>query len=542
MQTAPAAASPPVTPLVPANPRAELARTSYSAASQSNGNIALWRPPLKSADGDILRDAGKMRARARDLCRNHPYAVQAVRASRLAVIGKRLRYSSRPDWRYLGIDQDEAMRWGQEFERVWETYAHGRGFYVDAGRRANFTQQMALAHDCVFRDGEYLAGVEWDERRKWRTCVQPIDVDRLCNPDGAPETEYLKGGVHLDEYGAPIGYYVRDAHPGDSALIGSKTMSWSYIRRETDWGRPTMFHVYEIDRPGQTRGVTAFASTIAMMKMGAEYVETALSQAILQSSYAAVLVSQANYDKALEIINGMSPGEAATVKDLAEENLVAAMEHHEAIKLRFNGAQIPVLYPGEDLKLMTAATGAVQIGEFQSQATKAYAAGTGTDPLHVSQDYSQVNYSSAKMAAATSFRMAESRRQLLVDNLGLQHVAAFLEEVVHSGAMQLPNGIKPYEFYDAQDALVAGVFLTQGAPNLDPVKEAQATQMELTLGMVTLQDALAERGIDYIEYLDQQARELNERQARNLAPPMTGPLPAPAPEPDPAPSGSPAQE
>ncbi len=515
-------------------------RTSYSAASRVNGNIALWRPLQKSADADIMRDSGLIRARSRDLRRNHPYAQQAVRASRLGVIGRRLRYSCRPDYRFLGIDADEARRWGQEFERLWESYAHSRSFFPDAGRRLNFTALMALAHDSLFVDGEFLGGHEWDERRKWRSCVLPIDVDRLSQPHGAPETQYLKGGVALDDLGAPIGYHIRNGHPGDHGLASVAANSWTFARRETDWGRTIMSHVYEQERPGQTRGVSAFAPVIVAMKGGADYTDAALQQAILQSSYAAVLQSQANYEKALELINGMGAGggEGRTVVDLAEEHLTAALAHHEQIKLRFQGAQIPVLWPGEELKLLTPATGAVAIGDFQAHATKSYAAGTGTDPIQVSQDYSQVNYSSAKMAAATSFRHYEARREILTSGVGLPVVANFLEEVVHSGALRLPKGIKPFEFYDALDALVAGQFLTQGAPNLDPVKEAQAMQMELNMGMTTRQDALAERGIDYVEYLDQLAIEARELAERGLAPQAGMMPPAPIVDEPPADAGT----
>ena len=133
-------------------PRAEYGRTSHTAASYSDQNIALWRPPLRSADGDTLRDAGVIRARARDLVRNHPYAKMAVRASSIGVVGKRLRYSCRPDYKFLGIDHEEAVRWGQEFERVWEAYAHGPDPMVDADKRMNFSQFMRLAHRMRFVD------------------------------------------------------------------------------------------------------------------------------------------------------------------------------------------------------------------------------------------------------------------------------------------------------------------------------------------------------------------------------------------------------
>jgi len=500
-------------------------RTSYSGASQVNGNIALWRPNLKSADADILRDASLVRSRARDLERNHPYATMAVRASRLGVIGKKLRYSCRPDYKFLGIDQDEAMRWGQEFERVWETYAHGMGFFVDAGRRMNFTALMALIHDRDFTDGESFVTAEWDARRKWRTCFQAVDVDRLSNPNGRPESAYLKAGVALDDLSAPLGYWVRDGHPCDIGILGARTMTWSFVRRETDWGRPVALHTFEQLRPGQTRGMSAFASVIAAMKMGQEYTETALQQAILQASYAAVLTSQQNYKDALEVIAGLPPDEAVSVRDLAEENLEAALEHHQTINLRFNGAQIPVLWPGEDLKLVQPGSGAASLNEFQQHATKSYAAGMGVNPVDVSQDYSNVNYSSARMAAASAVRAYEMRRERLVASNAMPMVGAFLEEVIFSGAMKLPKGIAPGDFYDAREALLKGMFLTQGAPMLDPVKERQGQQLAVQIGAETLQSIAAEDGQDYLDILDQQAREQAERAARGLPPLFAGPVP-----------------
>lgn len=521
VETSPVVQAPP-----PGRQTRAMGHNSYSGASHVSANIALWRPPLRSADADILRDANVVRARARDLERNHPYAQQAVRASRIGVIGKRLRYSCRPDFRFLGIDQEEAMRWAQEFERVWETYAHGPGFYIDAGRRMNFSQLMALIHDRDFTDGESLVTAEWDENRRWRTCFQAVDVDRLSTPPGNIESPYLKGGVALDRLSAPVGYYIREAHPSDTGLAGAAAMSWAFVQRETPWGRAVALHTFEMLRPGQTRGMSAFASVIAAMKMGQEYTDAALQQAILQASYAAVLTSQQNYKDALDLIAGMAPDQAMTIRDMAEENLAAALEHHDKVQLRFNGASIPVLWPGEDLKMVQPATGANSLADFQSHATKSYAAGTGTDPITVSQDYSDVNYSSAKMAAASSQRSYEMRRERVINANAIPMVSAVLEEVIFSGALALPKGIKPFEFFDARDALIKGTFLTQGAPSLDPVKERTAQQLGMTLGIETLQDIQAEEfGRDYLDVMDQQAREQFERNQRGLPSPILMPPP-----------------
>lgn len=513
-------------------------RTAYTGASNHHPNIKLWQPTLASADAEVLRDAAKLRARARDLYRNHPYARQAVRASRLGVIGKRLRYSCRPDHRFLGIDFEEAVRWGQEFERVWETYAHGLGFYADAGRRRTFTEQMALLHKARFVDGEALATWEWAADRRWRTCLQVVDVDRLSNPNGNPESAWLKGGVELNALDEPVAYHIRNGHPNDYALHRrTDHLTWSRVERETRWGRPICAHSFEADRGGQTRGVSLFAPVILEMKMSREYAEATLASAILQSSYAAVLVSQQNYKEALEVIATLPPDQGKTVADLALENLEATIAYHEQANIRFNGASLPILYPGEDLKLLTPGHKADSLADFNSNSTRAFAAGTGTDPIAVSQDYSNVNYSSAKMAAATAWAGYAVLREELIASFAMPHVAAFLEEIVSSGGLPLPRGLSRFDFYDARDALIRGTFLTQGAPNLDPVKEAQATLMEINMGMTTLQDAVAERGEDYLEKMDQRARENIELAQRGLPPPGIPALP-PAPAEDTSGDGS----
>ncbi len=491
----------------------------HTGASVTHQNIALWRPPLRSADADSLGDARTLRARARDLYRNHPYARMAVRASSIGVIGKKLRYSCRPDHRFLGLDFEEAVRWGQEFERVWEVYAHGPGFFGDAGRRMTFTQYMRLAHRSRFVDGEAFATLEWAGNRRWKTCAQLIDVDRLSTPPGRSDSAFMRAGVELNDLSEPIAYHVRNGHPVDIAVIGIESQRFSRVDRETQWGRPIALHSYECDRPGQTRGISAFAPVIVDMKMGREFTETSLQQAILQASYAAVLVSQQNYREALEVIAGMPADQAKTVADLALENLESAMTYHENAQIKFNGSSVPILWPGEDLKLLTPGNNATSLGDFQAHATRSFAAGLGVDPISVSQDFSNVNYSSAKMSAASSWRGYEIMREDLIGDLAMPHVAAFLEEVVFSGAMPLPKGIKSHEFYDARDALIKGTFLTQGSPNLDPMKEAQALNMEMTMGTATLQDAVAEKGGDYLDTLDQMAREVMDRQARGLPPP-----------------------
>lgn len=510
-------------------------RHAYVGGSTVNRDIGLWQPPTRSADADLLRDNKVVRARARDLERNHPYARQTIRMSRLGVIGTKLKYSCTPDWRYLGIDEEEARRWAQELERVWESYAHSPDFWVDAGRRLDFTGLMGLVHDADVMDGEALVAFEWDETARWKSCWQVVDVDRLDNPNGAPDSDYLRAGVQLNERGAPIGYHIRNGHPADIALMSTqRALSWRYVPRWSDYGRANLCHTYEVRRAGQTRGISIFAPVIRAMKMGQEYGELALAAAALQASFAAVLTSAAPSDQIAEMLEAYDADDTTgnAITDAALDHLRQMANYYgpEGINFMIAGLKVQHLAPGDTLDLKTPGQHMSGYGEFQTAQIKQYAAGTGTDPIAVSQDFKEVNYSSAKMAAAINYRSYAERRRRISQGVGLHAVGAHLDELVFSGGLKLPKGLDPLVYFDAKHALIRGEFLTQGAPNLDPLKEIQALQNEIMLGVSTIQQACAERGVDYLDLLDQLAREKADFESRGLpAPMMMGMMPA-APE------------
>ena len=501
--------------------------SAYAAASQFDRGFSSWHPTLRSADAEVLRDHAKARARARDLYRNHPYARQIVRMAALAQVGKRLRYSSRVDYEFLGIDEEEADRWGAQFDRVWDAYAHGPGAQIDAARKRNFSAMMRLAVSTRMVDGETLLAAEWDERRRWKTCFKMVDIDRLSNPNGAPDTPYLRAGVALDEYSAPLGYHIRNGHPSDHALMdAARSQTWSFHAKETVWGRPVMMHSFLSERAEQTRGITDFTTVIRAMKMQQEFSEADLASAIMQAMYALVIKSSANWAEAMQSLgadvdvdeNGdpVNPMTAATLDQLA----MAAGYYGEAKITGFDGGRVSHLVPGDELQLVTPGNKGSSAAEFKKSAVKEFAAGLGGDPISVSQDYSDVNYSSARMSVATNWRVHEVQRGELVYDLGMPMVQCFMEEAIHTGALKLPKGVKPFEFYDALPALCKGVFMTWGPPMLDPTKERAGQLAGWQLGLDTLEEMAAEEGQDYRDNIRQKAREV--RFMREYGVPLPG--------------------
>lgn len=512
-------------------------RSAYQGASTQNANFGTWQPRLASADAEILHDAPTIRARARDLVRNNPTARQAVRVSRQGTIGAHFRLVLRPDYEFLGLEHDDVVPWARMAERVWEQYAHGTGCWLDAGRRFSFTELMALAHDSDFVDGECLVAAEWrDDGTPWQTCFQVVDVDRLSNPYGWPDSIALRGGVALDRFGAPTGYHIRQAHPGDIGIVGMRPWIWEMVPRETPWFRPIVMHSFDPVRAGQSRGVSEFASVIQALKMGKEYAEAELANAVVRAGFVAVLTSAMNFEKAAEALGqgGWDPSAvdehgnaiADPLTALAFANLEQTAAYYNELNLTVNGQKIPKLSPGDDLKFLGENTPGSGYAAYVRSQILNVAAGLGVDPVGISQDFSNVNYSSAKMAWSVNGGHAESRRARLVRMLAMPIVGAWMEEAVQSGRLPMPKGFAPDDFYVVRDALVRGTFLCAGKPTLDPLKEAQANQIALGYGGKTLEELCAEDGTTVEERLTQIARENHQRERLGLMP--VGALP-PAP-------------
>lgn len=508
-------------------------RTAYAAADRTSSNIAFWRPQLRSVDAEILQDAPTIRARARDLVRNNPHAAHAVRISRIAVVGAKLRLALKPDYRFLGIDRKEANAWARDVERVWDQYSHGTDMWFDAGRRMSFSDFMNLVHDEDFVAGESLVAAEWDDARPWSTCFQAIDIDRLSNPNGSPESDRLKGGVELDRLGAPIAYHIRNAHPSDHGIQSNMMAgaTWSRIPRETEWRRPIMMHSYQLVRAGQTRGLTEFASAIVALKMGHEYAEMELATATAQASFAAVLTSAANLKEAWSMVEDTVDAETGEIITGAEAALSESIDYYNALDLRFNGVKVPKLNTGDKLELVGSKHPTNGYAEFVRNQLYAVAAGLGVDPIALTQDYSKANYASNKMSFAHNGRAAETRRARLIRMIAMPKFSCWLEEAIAKRWVDMPPGLSADQFYAARAALCQGTFITASKALIDPFKERQAQQLGRTIGAETLESICSEEGESWEDNLEQIARENDLATELGIMLPGQTPL---LPYPDPA--------
>lgn len=253
----------------------------YDAANWQTREMSNWLPWIRSPDSEINQFRDRMVARTRDLVRNDGWASGAVSQILDSTIGGNYRILAKPDYRALSYhDPAFDTQWADEFRRaaeaIWRNYANDLGHYNDVSRQLTASQQFRLALGHKLMDGENLLVAYWLPERigfgaaRYATAFQVVDPDRLSNPNQMVDTKYMRGGVELDDYGVPLGYYIRRAHQNDwyNAI---ESMEWDYVAREDDDGWRRVIHDFDRVRTGQSRGVSVFAPVISRLKMLATY-------------------------------------------------------------------------------------------------------------------------------------------------------------------------------------------------------------------------------------------------------------------------------
>ncbi|MBI1366871.1 MAG: phage portal protein [Alphaproteobacteria bacterium] len=474
----------------------------YAAADQYSQELARWNPRLGSADGDYIGDRDEVVSRIRDVIRNSGWASSATTRLLDNVIGSGFLFISTPDFRALGLTPEWAIDFAQEVEGRWKIYADDPEFYIDATRNTDFNGLLRLAFRQIVGDGEAIALSPWIEDKpgnRYATTIQMVDPDRLRNPHNTFDTEYLRGGVELDEYGAAVAYHFTKSHPDDFYLAGSKPFEWERIEREVilpgGITRRQVIHAFEGERVGQSRGISPFIAVLERLKMVDKYDRLELQAAIINAVFAAYIESPMDHELLME---AMEDGTLTKYQQCRSE-------FHDKRGLTLNGVQVPTLFPGESINPVTATRPSSVFADFERACLRNIAAGMGLSYEQLTQDWSQVNYSSARAALMEVWKTLSSRRADFAKKFATPVFLLWMQEAIHRGDIKLPKGAPSFEI--AKAAYARCNWIGQGRGYVDPEKEAAAANLRMNSMLSSLQDECADQGKDWRDVVHQRARE-----------------------------------
>ena len=491
----------------------EMAASAYEAANRTAHELALWAPPMQSADMEIIAEKSVADPRVRDMLRNDAYVQNGATIQKDSIVGEMFLLNAKPNYKVLGLDETWAEEFQEEVEAKFTLYAESVRNYPDAARRQTLTGLTRLAVGIHAMTGEVLASVEWmrSGARPFCTALQMIDLDRLGNPNGEMDSPTLRGGVHRDSYGAPLGYWIRCSHPAD--FSDPDAFFWKYVPAtrgqvvgNPGWDRPQMIHIVDQWRPDQSRGISAMVSALKEMRMTKKYRDIVLQSAVLNATFAASIESDLPQDVVLAQAGGGDPG--ALTKFAGDYLGEVARYVGGSRNIRVDGVKVPVFYPGTKMKLQNAGTpGGVGTG-FEASMLRYIASSLGVSYEQLSKDYSSANYSNLRAAMAeTGKRMRVQKRQV-ADRFATIYYRLWLEEALNAGAIEsMPR--KSPNWYDGlnADAYSACEWIGASMGQIDELKETQAAVLRVNNGLSTREAELARLGRDWRVVFRQLARE-----------------------------------
>ncbi|MNL33560.1 Phage portal protein, lambda family [compost metagenome] len=142
-------------------------------------------------------------------------------------------------------------------------------------------------------------------------------------------------------------------------------------------------------------------------------------------------------------------------------------------------------------------------------------AATGLSAQQISQDWSDVNYSSARAALLEAWKTLSRRREDFGVGFAQPILVAFAEEVHAYHDLPLPRNAP--DFAEARAAYTRGRWMGPGRGWVDPVDEKKGVILGLDAGISTMEQEVAENmGADWEEVIDQRAFEINYIQEKGL--------------------------
>lgn len=428
--------------------------TAYDAArpGRRNPRAAMTARSANQAIGPSL---AVLRERSRDLIRNTPTG-RVVDILQAHVVGPGVTVS----WDTGRDATDRALR------QAWADWSAT----ADITGRLDFGGVTALAFRAMLESGESVVRMRdrrASDRRRVKMALQVLEADLI---DTARDDALMTGGersrlgVALGPDDEFEGLWLHDHHPGEPGRLVGARLS---VRHNAD----DLCHMFEVQRPGQVRGVPR----LARVAMSAQDLADLLDALVVKSRMEACLglfVKQGDAGAATlggalkKSEDGQSGPNAAPIEDMRPGMV-------------FYGR------PGEEVQpILPSST--TQYEAAIRMAHRSIAAGAGITYDQLTGDLTQANYSSLR-AGKIEFRRAVEQLQwhVLVPMFVDRVVSRWLDRAILAGV------VRPRADGYARRYVMPAV------EPVDPVKELQADILAVRAGRMSPQDFVEGWGRDW---------------------------------------------
>lgn len=435
--------------------QAQLMQRHYEAAQTGGRRTENWYRTISDANAANGPALAPLRELARDLRRNNGWAKRGVQAIVNNTVG----------WGIMAKPSDRSDARAKAALKIWDAWATSTACDYDG--RLDFYGLQRLAMECIAESGEVLIikqpantsdGLGQIPMRIHVVEPDYIDTNRngIVGDLGGPVID----GVEFDKFGRRVAYWLYTVHPGSQRLWTQKFQS---IRTPAD----RVLHIFRVDRPGQIRGASWLAPAITRLKDYDDYEDAELMQQKVAACFGAFVTD----------MDGTAPPLGALAQTTTDSD----------------GSQIESLEPGhieylQPGKTVTFATPPQSSSpEFSKRVLRRIAMSMGVTYEDLTGDYSQVNFSSARMARIAHWaNVHEWREHMLIPQMC---------RGVWAWAMELASAFNNWP------TIPTAAWTAPPMPILEPDKEGLALNRLVRGGFLTWRQSIRQLGEDPDEQL-----------------------------------------
>lgn len=468
----------------------DLQETRWRGASRALRTLQNWNASIGSAASDLpATERRTLRARSRDAFRNNLIGRAALTRCRTNIVGAGLICRPNVDAGALGLSADAAEQLNSKLLARWEQWAESP-VECDQEATLDFYGLQALTLLSGMASGDVFA-LTPSERRAgcaFGLKVQLVEADRVSNPNDEPDTDTCIDGVVL-QGGMPVGYWVRNTHPGDVRTV--RGPEWTYYAAFGEaTGRRRVLHVWsDKDRPGQVRGAPYLAPILEPLKQLDRYGGAELMAAVISAMFTVFI------KRSPEAVGDGEPFDA----DLSGQ-------------LQLGNGAIVGLGVGEEPVQTNPSRPNANFDPFFVAVVKQIGAALEL-PLDELLLHYTSSYSAARAAMLQAWRFYMQRRWLLTQQFCQPTYGLFLDEEVASGRLALPGYGDPLR----RSAYARALWIGPARGSMDEEREASAARTRIEIGVSNeAMETAAMTGEDYRSVYQQRVREINQRKADGI--------------------------
>lgn len=424
----------------------------YEGAKTSRLNSAHWKDAEdRPINRDLSEDLNTLCARIACECQNNALVEGVIDTHVTDIVGP-----NGPKLQVLTSDK----KYARELEPIYED------FWSMPDLKGQWSGVDFLANDIqmTWRRGEYLTQIASDPsaRTLIKLRLQQIHPRRLNTPFARAADSAITLGVERTPVGRPIRYWIQDPNDGE--------FGFATFDNFTDIPAEFIIHSPNVVEDGQARGVPLLASALQAIADLRDYGVQTLDAARQAADFAALLV--------------------ATGPDVE----TAKVSGSATIERRM----ISMAPPGWDLKQLKPEQPSTTYVQYVRERLRELGRPVSMPLLIILCDASNHNYSSARFDGQ-KYQKGVRRYQASLERVKLNRLVRLVErEAFLAGKLS------------ARPRDVRLNWIWPGEPHVDPKKEAEAEDIELSNGVKTFADACAMRGKDPDQQREQLAREVDE--------------------------------